>query len=83
MAAPTFFSGRGGGASVVKEYEIIMFKYNGKACRLYLLFFCAPEDIILYVIQPGSTKFEGKYFLQADPIERRTQNKTQLFNVSD
>ncbi len=33
--------------AVVKEYEIIMLKYNGKACRLDLLYFCAPEDIIL------------------------------------
>ncbi len=54
--------GRGGGGSVVKEYEIITLEYNGKACRLYLLFFCAPEDIILKAIRPGSTKFEGKYF---------------------
>ncbi len=50
------------GSSVVKECEIITLKYNGRACRLYLLFFCAPEDIILYAIRPGSTKFEGIYF---------------------
>ncbi len=63
MAVPTFFSGRrGGGSSVVKEYEIITLKYSGKVCRLYLLFFCTPEDIILYAIRPGSMKFEGKYF---------------------
>ncbi len=39
----------GGWSSVVKqwEYEIITLKYNGKMCRLYLLFCCAPEDIIL------------------------------------
>ncbi len=62
MATPTFFSRRAGGSSVVIEYETITLKYNGKAFRLYLLFFCAPEDIILWVIRPGSTKFEGKYF---------------------
>ncbi len=62
MAAPTFFSGKGGGVFVMKEYEIIMLKYNGKSCRLYLLFFCAPEDIILYAIRPGSMQFEDKYF---------------------
>ncbi len=74
MVAPTFFSRKGGGSSVMKEYEMISLKYNGRACRLYLLFFCAPEDIILSAIRPGSTKFEGKYFfnLQADPIERLT-----------
>ncbi len=27
--------------AVMKEYEIITLKYNGKACRLYLLCFCA------------------------------------------
>ncbi len=87
MVAPTFFSRKGGGSSVMKEYEMISLKYNGRACRLYLLFFCAPEDIILSAIRPGSTKFEGKYFfnLQADPIEMRlgSKNKTQLFSVSD
>ncbi len=46
-------------------------------------FFCAPEYIILYAIRLGSTKFERKILLQADPIERRTQNKTQPFNLSD
>ncbi len=33
--------------ALVKEYEIITLKYIGKACRLYLLLFCAPENIIL------------------------------------
>ncbi len=61
MAARTFSLGRGG-ASVVKEYEIITLKYNGKACRLYLLFFCAPENIILYAIRPA------KYFILADDL---------------
>ncbi len=32
--------------AVMKEYEIITLKYNGKECRLDLLFFCASEDII-------------------------------------
>ncbi len=33
--------------AVMKEYEIITLKYDGKACRLYL-FYCGPsEDIIL------------------------------------
>ncbi len=50
MAAPTFFSGKGGGFSVVKEYEIITLKYNGKTCWLYLLYSSAPEDIILQAI---------------------------------
>ncbi len=59
---PRFSPGGGGGSSVVKEYEIITLKYNGQVCRLYLLFFCAPEDIIFYAIRPGSTKFEEKYF---------------------
>ncbi len=31
----------------LKEYEIIMLIYNRKPCRLDLLSFCAPEDIIL------------------------------------
>ncbi len=44
------------GRIVLKEYEIIMLKYNGKACRLDSLCFCAPKDII----QPGSMTFEGK-----------------------
>ncbi len=39
--------GGGGGIAEVKEYEIITSKYIGKACGLYLLFFCAPENIIL------------------------------------
>ncbi len=47
MAAPTFFSGKGGRSSVVKEYEIITLKYNGKTCRLYLLYSRAPENIII------------------------------------
>ncbi len=51
----------GGGLAVMKEYEIITLKYNGKACKLYLLCFCAPEDIILLAIRPGSTTFEGKH----------------------
>ncbi len=46
MAAPMFSSWKGG-ASFVKEYEIITLKYNGKACRLYSLFSSAPEDIIV------------------------------------
>ncbi len=33
--------------TVVKEYEIITLKYDGKACRLYLLYFDASKDIIL------------------------------------
>ncbi len=37
----------GGGIAVGKEYEIITLKYIEKACRLYLLFYCAPENIIL------------------------------------
>ncbi len=36
----------GGGIAVVKEYEIIMLKYIGKAYMLCLLWFGAPEDII-------------------------------------
>ncbi len=46
--------------AVMKEYEIITLKYDGKACRLYLLYLGAFKDIILYAIRPGSTKFEGK-----------------------
>ncbi len=69
MAAPMFFS-ENGGCFVVKEYEIITLKYNGKACRLYLLFFFAPKNIILYAIRPGSMKFEGKYLYKPGPIER-------------
>ncbi len=33
--------------AVLKEYEIIMLKYNGKACRLDLLCFCASKDVTL------------------------------------
>ncbi len=33
--------------AVAKEYEIITLKYDGKTCRLYLLYFGASEDIIL------------------------------------
>ncbi len=33
--------------AVMKEYEIITLKYDGKPCRLYLLYFGASEDIIL------------------------------------
>ncbi len=62
--------------------KIIKLKYTWKACRLYLLYSSAPEDIILYAIRPGSTKVWRKTLLQTDPIERLTQNKT-LFNVSD
>ncbi len=65
-----------GGSSVVKEYEIITLKYNGKACRLYLLFFCALEDIILSAIRSGSTKFEGKYFYKL--IRSKGEHKTKL-----
>ncbi len=64
---------------------IITLKYIGKECRLYLLFFCAPENIILLAIRPGSMKFEGKYFYKLIQSKgwknaswRRTQNKTQL-----
>ncbi len=35
--------------AVVKEYEIIMLKYIGKVHRLYLIYFGAPEDIILVI----------------------------------
>ncbi len=38
---------------------IITLKYIGKECRLYLSFFCAPENI---AIRPCSLKFDGKYF---------------------
>ncbi len=54
--------GEGGGIAVVKEYEIITFKYIGNAYMLCLLWFGAPEDIIHWTIRPGSLKFEGKYF---------------------
>ncbi len=33
--------------AVMREYETITVKYNGKACRLYLLYFVASKDIIL------------------------------------
>ncbi len=33
-------------ASTLKEYEIITLIYNRKSCRLDVLLFCAPEDII-------------------------------------
>ncbi len=33
--------------TVMKEYEIITLKYDGKACRLYLLYFGVSEDIII------------------------------------
>ncbi len=36
-----------GALAVMKECKIITLKYTGKACRLYLLCFSAPEDIIL------------------------------------
>ncbi len=32
---------------ILKEYEIITLIYNRKSCRLDLLSYCAPEDIIL------------------------------------
>ncbi len=56
-----------------------------KSMRLYLLFFCAPEDIILYAIRPGRMKFEGKYFYklirskgwQHASLVRITTNLTQ------
>ncbi len=51
-----------GALAVVKECKIITLKYTGTACRLYLLYSRAPEDIILSAIRPGSTKFEGKHF---------------------
>ncbi len=34
-------------ANSLKEYEIIMLIYKIKTCRLDLLCFCAPEDIII------------------------------------
>ncbi len=50
----------------------------------------APKNIILYMIQPDSTKFEGKYFYKLIQSKgwkhaswRQTQNETQLFKVSD
>ncbi len=46
----------------LKGYELITLIYNRKSCRLDLLSFRAPEDIILQAIRPGSTKFEEKYF---------------------
>ncbi len=36
-----------GALAVVKECKIIMLKYTGKACGLYLLYSSAPEDIFL------------------------------------
>ncbi len=53
-----------GALAAVKECKIITVKYTGKPCRLlaYLLYSSAPEDIILWAIRPGSTKFEGKNF---------------------
>ncbi len=44
----------------LKEYEIITLIYNRKSCKLDLLSYCAPENIILKSIQPGSTMYEGK-----------------------
>ncbi len=32
-------------SAVMKEYEIITLKYDGNACKLYLLYFGASEDI--------------------------------------
>ncbi len=78
--AHVFLRDDGGGSSIVKEYEIITLKYNGKACRLYLLFFCAPVDIIFYAIQPGSTKFEGKYFYKL--IQSKGEHKTKLIYLT-
>ncbi len=46
---------------IMKEYEIIMLKYNGNACRLYLLCFGEPDNIVISASRPGSTKFEGKH----------------------
>ncbi len=36
-----------GALAAVKECKIIPLKYTGKACRLYLLYSSASEDIIL------------------------------------
>ncbi len=47
MAGPSTTCFFAGDIAVQKEYEIITLKYNGKACRLYLLGFGAPMDIIL------------------------------------
>ncbi len=33
--------------AAVNEFEIITLTYDGKACRLYLLYFGASKDIIL------------------------------------
>ncbi len=44
----------------LKEYEIITLIYNRKSCRLDLLSYCAPKDIILKSIRLGSTMFEAK-----------------------
>ncbi len=43
--------------STLKKYEIIILIYNIKSCRLDLLWFCVPEDIILLDIRPCIIKF--------------------------
>ncbi len=63
MAAPTFFSWEEGGGVYCRERIWNNYvEIQWKSMSLYLLFFCAPQDIILYAIRPGSTKVEGKYF---------------------
>ncbi len=42
-----------GDFAVVNKYEIIMLKYIVKACRLCLLCFGGPDDIILQAIRQG------------------------------
>ncbi len=59
MAALSTLHFSAGDHAVMKEYEIITLKYKIKTCRLDLLCFCAPANIILLAIRPGSTKFEG------------------------
>ncbi len=47
-------------SNIFKEYEIITLIYNRKSCRLDVLLFCAPDNIIPETIIPGSKMFEGK-----------------------
>ncbi len=47
MAAFMFFSGRGVGLAVMKEYEIYNYVEIHLKCRLCLIYFGEPKDIIL------------------------------------
>ncbi len=71
------------GSSVVKEYEIITLKYNGKNMQVIFVILLCTRGYNSLCDPTRQHEVWRKILLQDNSIERGTQNKTQIFNVSD